>query len=808
MARSRFRLSRTGDRFTAFLGQFAPTSPPRFILERRRELWRFAAFAGLLLSWLVAGKLVRLTNAPLATWLEIEIAAPVGDPAPLPPLAVDTGRKGPAVPITWPNGKTASLLSVELVEKGNPASLRKLVADGTVLPLNTLPLPPGWTAQPDGTLLVAQSGSVILPGNFRRLELSLSGPAPTRVAVTLDGVRQLSEVAAGNVHDTSIVRPETVHGWILLPEQSLETLSVTGATADLNRVARITLHGAAKLFWSSSADGAVAAWRRTDGRIDLPLATALNPRSWLAQLLLTGLLTAGGLAGLALVTRWSDRLRANQTRRPWLLTPAGQRFDNLLSDWSRSRLLLLVFCVLVGIHGSWAVFAPIQWTNDSRNYFEMGSSLLRTGSLDAISLYRTPGYPAFVAAAVALFGDSLQGIVVLQHVALMSLGLFATTWLRKRTNAVCALAGGLAVGGAPLLCLCANIIWTEVVFAVVTSLAILCLGDRRLSLRRMFTAGLLIGAATMVRPTGLYLLPFAFAAIGILWWCRLPRPGPLLRCIPAGACLLAGFLVISLPWVFNFHRRANHWGLATAEDFTLWCNNYIQSRANDPALPANAAIRPLLQYPTTVSYRGRDPWLLMSQAEQLGLPWNDEFLRRATTQSIASDTAGYAGDALAAGFFVSTFSERFTRDNPRRFVFAELRWMLAASAETRPGTNGVGNEPYSHPYMAERARDATTRESLSRRLLEGASLFSLLAWPLLCVLGIAGWLLRLVRRPAPLPLVALFWIGFVFAAPTLIAMPADRYVVPVEPLLVLGVVLGGHSLFWRRATSAKPTTHA
>src|SRR3954464_7613267 len=73
---------------------------------------------------------------------------------------------------------------------------------------------------------------------------------------------------------------------------------------------------------------------------------------------------------------------------------------------------------------------------DSQAYFLPAWDLVHSGQFE-LGLRRTPGYPLFLAGALALVGDDLRGIVLVQHL----LGIV--------TAALTFLLGRLTFGSAP-----------------------------------------------------------------------------------------------------------------------------------------------------------------------------------------------------------------------------------------------------------------------------------------------------------------------------------------------------------------------
>src|SRR5581483_7545530 len=78
---------------------------------------------------------------------------------------------------------------------------------------------------------------------------------------------------------------------------------------------------------------------------------------------------------------------------------------------------------------------------DSQAYFLPAYDLVHSGQFE-LGLRRTPGYPLFLAGALALVGDDLRGIILVQH--LLGVGTAALAYALGRLT----FAGRAGVGRA------------------------------------------------------------------------------------------------------------------------------------------------------------------------------------------------------------------------------------------------------------------------------------------------------------------------------------------------------------------------
>jgi hypothetical protein len=187
---------------------------------------------------------------------------------------------------------------------------------------------------------------------------------------------------------------------------------------------------------------------------------------------------------------------------------------------------------------------------DTNTYLELATSLVERGtyegySRDNIDLVRTPGYPAFAAAALALGGGNLAVLALAQ--VLLTIGTCAAVYAigRRALNPTAGLAAAWLYALSPTSLFYALTALTETLFAFTLSFAVLLLiryhqeGGRRWAA----ASGLLLGLSTLVRPIGVFLIPlaFIFAYLSQTWQSRRQR------LFGALFVLGAGYLVL-VPW--------------------------------------------------------------------------------------------------------------------------------------------------------------------------------------------------------------------------------------------------------------------
>jgi 4-amino-4-deoxy-L-arabinose transferase-like glycosyltransferase len=200
---------------------------------------------------------------------------------------------------------------------------------------------------------------------------------------------------------------------------------------------------------------------------------------------------------------------------------------------------------------------------DTNTYLELATSMLERGtyegySRDNIDLVRTPGYPLFLAAVMGVSGGNLAFLALAQ--VLLTIGTCAAVYAigRRILGPGAGLAAAWIFALSPTSLFFAMTALTETLFALLLSLSILTLVvfHQTSALRWGALSGVLLGAATLVRPIGVWLIPLwtLFALISQ------PKGNWRKRLTAAGVVFAAGWLAL-LPWQAR--------NLAVSGSFTL-----------------------------------------------------------------------------------------------------------------------------------------------------------------------------------------------------------------------------------------------
>ena len=233
------------------------------------------------------------------------------------------------------------------------------------------------------------------------------------------------------------------------------------------------------------------------------------------------------------------------------------RFPKMRFDHPRSGTLLLCILTagLIVRIAAVALFHP-PLISDDIDYVALGKSLAHGEGfqLDGhATAFRPPGYPILLALSFRLFGESLLPVRVVQAAADL-LSCFVLFLLGRRLFSERAgLIGAGIFALFPVEVLYVSIMMTETVFTTLLLLYLLICTGTKASWNTGIVAGIVLGAATFVRPT-ILLLP---AAVFIVRWMTGWKPGENLKAlgITAGTALL-----ILSPWLI---RNGDQFGRVT-----------------------------------------------------------------------------------------------------------------------------------------------------------------------------------------------------------------------------------------------------
>jgi hypothetical protein len=226
---------------------------------------------------------------------------------------------------------------------------------------------------------------------------------------------------------------------------------------------------------------------------------------------------------------------------------SGQAVEYAVPQGSarRGRWLAAVLTASLALRLAFSFFWPgsVEWS-DAKGYHELALNILHDGTFP--TAFYAPGYPAFVAAIYALFGEQHLPVLIVQSV-LGTLGVWVT--YLTGSDALGRARSGMALLAAALFGLSPGVAYYSawllregVLVLLIPLLAWLCLRMLQRTWRYAVPLGLTAGALAYVRLEG-GLLVAVMLVLGLLHkrWRRRAIGGGLL----AGAIAVAG----AAPWV-------------------------------------------------------------------------------------------------------------------------------------------------------------------------------------------------------------------------------------------------------------------
>lgn len=201
---------------------------------------------------------------------------------------------------------------------------------------------------------------------------------------------------------------------------------------------------------------------------------------------------------------------------------------------------------------------------DSPSYLDPARAILHHGRFlidrysDQYMFVRTPGYPTLVAAAMAIVGDDVKRIALLQAVVSSLLILAAFVFTKSLAGLRVATAVAVCVAFDPMLIHASGQLLTESAHAMallVIAIVLVAISRHRPQLPSIwFLAGLSLSFATLIRPTTYY-LPFLLLIIGVVVLRR--RRESLVRAITCLAASIVPVLLLIGGWQVRNELRVD-----------------------------------------------------------------------------------------------------------------------------------------------------------------------------------------------------------------------------------------------------------
>ncbi|MBW3622784.1 MAG: glycosyltransferase family 39 protein [Armatimonadetes bacterium] len=187
-----------------------------------------------------------------------------------------------------------------------------------------------------------------------------------------------------------------------------------------------------------------------------------------------------------------------------------------------------------------------QKPGDEKYYYAIAQSIAERGEYTEghLKAYRPPGYPAFLALNLAIFGRDTRVVQWEQNLLYVAAAVLFALLLYSRFGGATVLASLVLLLFNPVGFQLPQQALSETVFLFLVVLGLFPFVRRRRNVRGYFFAGAILGAATLFREIGLFYGIFlALFVLGTGWKAK----GRAKAGREAGA-VLAGLVLVILPW--------------------------------------------------------------------------------------------------------------------------------------------------------------------------------------------------------------------------------------------------------------------
>ena len=203
----------------------------------------------------------------------------------------------------------------------------------------------------------------------------------------------------------------------------------------------------------------------------------------------------------------------------------------------------LIVLVALAIRAAFAFRVPVFLLRDSIGYFLPAWDVLNGYGFD-LSIRRTPAYPAFLTAAMALFGEDLVAIAFAQHLLGIGSAVLVYVLGRMTVGRVAGLiAAAITALNGPLI-IAEHYLMPEVMLIFLLLLTfVVFVGAIRSGLRSAFVAsGLLLGLTLLCKPVAQVLIP-------VLPFMLVVTCGSVRRAVLPSLMIGAGLMAVVVPWM-------------------------------------------------------------------------------------------------------------------------------------------------------------------------------------------------------------------------------------------------------------------
>jgi 4-amino-4-deoxy-L-arabinose transferase-like glycosyltransferase len=245
----------------------------------------------------------------------------------------------------------------------------------------------------------------------------------------------------------------------------------------------------------------------------------------------------------------------------------------------KDRALLAILAAGLAVHLLSAGFViakkiPVSPMQDALEYRLLGLDILHHGTFSILPpeerqpiVFRSPGYPLFLAATYAVESRGYLAIILQQFMLIASAALIFALLRKFSVRRGIALVFAALYLLEPQVWLYSLQTMTETSYSLLflSLLALALLPSRLRPLPRYAIFGLLLGISLLVKPTSLMYAPFLTALL------LLPEDGSVaLRGRVRGAVLASAiaFLIV-VPWIARNHRLTGEWILSSSAEFNF-----------------------------------------------------------------------------------------------------------------------------------------------------------------------------------------------------------------------------------------------
>ena len=457
-------------------------------------------------------------------------------------------------------------------------------------------------------------------------------------------------------------------------------------------------------------------------------------------------------------------------------------------------------------------FPAMPRQNDSVDYYSMANYLAGTGG--SPSLFVPPGYPLFLNLA-RHFGKPHYGdlLVLFQH--LLRLAPFLVFCFLARLQ-----PGSLVPGFAALVWVMApeTYVFSHYVMSEAPAVGVTALGVAAmlwLWLRPGFgpaaVAGLLAAVLTLIRPAG----PVILAAGIVGLWLGAKRLTARLR-TEIGACFVAAWLLGLTPWLLHNFLLEGSFSLVSSTGRHLFNRVVVEQgliRKDDEGLAYLEKIRanPKSTGPT---YWWNYHWKLLHAG--LSEVESDRIMKEAALRGIVSHPVGYIAGTLSGAGYIAWWTPLPPSGSTFvRVVEYDLKLPVTADREQIIRTCNIVPTRDAKMLLDDLSPEFT--DSWRSRFMSvwivawfflgfilHALIIALVLLGLSVMLLFPGWKLNLDRDISKVwarPLGAFVLLWLLGHAAT--EIPVPRYGLPVQPFVILALILGGKALWGLRSRLAR-----